>query len=108
VKGSEDVMMHWAGADWHFASEANLAHFKADPSAFAPMFAGYDPQHLLKSTLVVADPRIFAVRGGKLWLFRDAAARQAFLDDPSIEARARKHWESLIKVTATRPEGSVR
>jgi YHS domain-containing protein len=108
IKGRDDVMFHWAGADWHFASVENCERFRANPAAYAPMFAGYDPLRLLKSNLVAADPRLFAVREGKLWFFRDQDARQAFLDDPSIEIAARKNWERLIMDTATRPGETVR
>lgn len=41
VAGSADHKISWNGADWHFASAANAETFKANPTAYAPVFGGY-------------------------------------------------------------------
>lgn len=83
VPGRSNIVTHWAGLDWHFASEDNRAAFEANPRAFAPGFRGYCPTLLaLKGRATPGDPRYFVVVGQRLYLFSSPDSRTRFLAEP--------------------------
>lgn len=77
--GRADVVTHWAGQDWHFATEANRAQFEANPRAYAPAFNGYCPVSLAEGRPQPGDPRQFVIVGERLYLLRSAQARKTLL-----------------------------
>jgi hypothetical protein len=86
VAGKPDYEVIWHGAAWRFASAANRAAFLRDPQVYAPQAGGYDAQAALRGLFVDADPAFFAVNGGKLYLFRSALTREAFLHGQRVES----------------------
>ncbi len=85
----------WEGAGWRFASAANRVAFLRAPDAFAPRIGGHDAVAAAEGRLVEADPEIFAVRSGRLYLFRTPEARAQFETDPGLAARAEAGWAKL-------------
>ena len=85
----------WRGVAWRFASDANRAAFLRDPNAFAPRIGGYDAQAAAAGLLVEADPDIFLIRSGRLYLFRTLASRDRFAADLAAAARAEAEWLRL-------------
>lgn len=83
------------GQAWRFASEANRVAFLHDPAAFRPRIGGYDALGATRGRVVDADPRVFLLRSGRLYLFRDRESRRAFLADPSLVVRAEAGWLRL-------------
>lgn len=75
TKGSEQYTYDWAGAKWHFATEANRIAFAGDPEKFAPQYGGYCALNIAYGAIsrkpVSAD---FEVYRGKLYLFGEATA----------------------------------
>ncbi len=69
----------WNGAAWRFASAANRAAFERHPAIFQPRFGGYDAYAALRGIASDADPAVFAIVEGKLFLFRSPDARRRFL-----------------------------
>ncbi len=92
--GKAEHVMRWGGADWNFASAANLEHFRQDPGLYAPMLCGHDPARIISLHPVTADPRIFMIKGGRLWLFRSMQSREAFAADPTMATSAIAAWSS--------------
>ncbi|MCP8940929.1 hypothetical protein NK718_20580 [Alsobacter sp. SYSU M60028] len=88
----------WSGAWWRFAHEGNLAAFARDPVAFAPAYGGYDAQAVARGQLVASDPGLFLIGGDRLFLFRSAAGRDAFVAAGGIEA-ADAAWPALAGAT---------
>lgn len=41
VEGADSLKYHYKGADWLFASRANLETFKAAPEMYVPQYGGY-------------------------------------------------------------------
>ena len=68
VKGSDDHVFTWRGAEWHFASEENLNTFKSDPEKYAPQYGGYCAFGLANEKLVSIDPDAFTIYNDKLYL----------------------------------------
>ena len=93
--GRAEHQLVWAGVAWRFAGAANRAAFAADPASFAPQIGGYDAEAASRGRLVDADPAVFALRDGRLYLFRTEAARSLFLADPALAARAQEGWRAL-------------
>ena len=83
------------GVVWRFVSHANRAVFTTRPDAFLPRFGGYDPLGVTGNVLVVGDPRIFAVRSGRLYLFHTSANRERFLEDETLAEQAEARWPIL-------------
>jgi len=80
--GRADLVTHWAGLDWHFASEENRAQFEANPRAYAPAFQGFCPVSLAEGRPQPGDPRLFVIVGERLYLTRSEQARLRLLSDP--------------------------
>jgi YHS domain-containing protein len=95
VPGRAEFDTIWAGAAWRFASEANREAFRRNPAAFAPRLGGYDPVAMADERVVPADPSVFTVEDGRLYLFRDVATRDRVLADPSMLQRAEARWPRL-------------
>jgi len=93
--GRRDLDHLWAGAAWRFSSEANREAFSRAPGAYAPRLGGHDAEAAAAGRIVEADPAMFAIHGGRLYLFRTPEARARFMGDPTIAARAEARWESL-------------
>lgn len=92
--GHPDHEYLWQGLAWRFASAANRAAFVRDPDAFAPRLGGYDAERLANDVPVAGDPRIFVLRGGKLYLFHTQESRRRFLAD-DLAGRAEAGWQRL-------------
>lgn len=95
VAGSADFQLVWNGAAWRFANEGNMAAFAADPGVYAPAFGGYDAGAVGRGVAAAGDPRVFAIAGERLYLFRDGASRDDFLTSPRRAATAEAAWPAL-------------
>ncbi len=96
VAGVAEFEHRHAGAVWRFRNAGNLAAFERDPDVYAPRFGGFDPLAVGRGVTVAGHPEIYAVIGRRLFLFRDEAARRAFLEDPEAAlALAGQQWEAL-------------
>ena len=96
VPGLAEFERETGGATWRFRNEGNMAAFAADPGAYAPRFAGYDPLALGRGVVTAGNPLVWLIHDGRLFLFFDDGARAAFAADPhgSIAA-AERSWSLL-------------
>ncbi|MBN9671725.1 YHS domain-containing (seleno)protein [Roseibium aggregatum] len=78
-KGSRRYEYTWGGAEWIFVNEGNLAAFKRDPHAYAPLFAGCGGHALSDGFAAAGNPFIFAIVGGRLVFFHSVVNRFLFL-----------------------------
>jgi len=88
VRGSVEFTAQWQGASWYFSSAAHLAEFEKTPERYAPQYGGYCAWAITKGNLAPADPLVYQVVNGKLYLNfnRDIAQRwqanrAAFIED---------------------------
>lgn len=93
--GSARFEADWDGRVWRFALEANRAAFRRDPGIYAPRLGGFDAAAILERRLVDADPTVFALIDGRLYLFRDTARRSRFVADPGLARKAEEIWPKL-------------
>ena len=96
VRGKGEFEHAFAGAVWRFRNEGNRAAFVADPEVYMPRFGGYDPVAVARGVGVAADPRLWLIVEGRLYLFYTPEARTAFGESPKdvIEA-AERSWPAV-------------
>jgi YHS domain-containing protein len=68
VKGSTEFKTNYNGAEWRFASAANLAKFRASPARYAPQYGGYCAWAVSQGYTASGDPTVWKVVNGKLYL----------------------------------------
>lgn len=90
--------LSWRGRVWRFAGVSNREIFRRDPEVYAPRLGGFDPAGILEDRLVDTDGTVFAVIGGRLYLFRTAQTRDLALAEPGLAGRAEARWPSLSRL----------
>lgn len=69
VKGSREFRYEWLDATWNFASAKHREFFVADPIKYAPQYGGYCSRSTTVGRVSSADPEIWRIVDGKLYLF---------------------------------------
>jgi hypothetical protein len=68
----------------------------AHPEIYGPQFGGYDPIDLARGVTCGGNPRFWAVKGQRLYLFGREEHRDAFAADPGrFLGDALAHWPEL-------------
>ncbi|HEV7670933.1 MAG TPA: YHS domain-containing (seleno)protein [Thermoanaerobaculia bacterium] len=78
VPGKAEFAKEWGGATWRFASAAHRDAFAANPAKYAPQYGGYCAYGLAKGKLVEADPTVWKVVGGKLYVNYDRDVQESW------------------------------
>lgn len=93
VAGSPSFSHDHDGMRYQFSDEPNKVSFVADPDRFLPQFQGHCSKAMSNGRKVVANPTIFKIVDGKLFVFSSPQAR----DDPDgdLLARAQREWSRL-------------
>ncbi|HEV8689518.1 MAG TPA: YHS domain-containing (seleno)protein [Ideonella sp.] len=94
-KGSSDISQDFDGVRYYFSTARNRTAFSADPDHYMPQFGGYCAMGISKGKKFEADPTIFRIVEGKLYVFSSPKAGDASDQDPEILARARRAWDTL-------------
>jgi len=98
IKGDAKFATTWKGAEFRFASAANLAKFKADPAAYAPQYGGYCAWAVAGGYTAKADPLAWKVVNGKLYLNYDANVQKRWAQDvPGNIAKGDRNWPKVLK-----------
>jgi YHS domain-containing protein len=97
VPGNRSHVALWGGAEWRFASAANREQFLRAPDRYLPVGGGYDPIRLAEGAPAPADPTIFVVEDGMLWLFRSKETQDVFRNDGKRRLAAMRHWLTVLK-----------
>jgi YHS domain-containing protein len=98
VKGKEELMYAWKGANWHFSTAQNLADFKATPEKFAPQFGGYCAYGVADGHKAPTSPDAWTVVDGKLYLNYDKGVRTLWQKDQAgFIKKANDHWPVVKK-----------
>jgi YHS domain-containing protein len=98
VKGDARFNTSHQGAEYRFASAANLAAFRARPDAYLPQYGGYCAWAVSRGYTAKSDPRAWKVVGGKLYLNYDAKIQERWQSDiPGNIAKADQNWPRVLK-----------
>jgi hypothetical protein len=81
TKGSPEFVFAWNGARWQFASAAHRDMFAANPERYAPQFGQFCSMGLALGKRAIADPEVWKIVDGKLYLYFSRGARDKFVHD---------------------------
>jgi YHS domain-containing protein len=95
VKGQAGLHHDFDGARYVFASPKNRERFAASPERYTPQFSGLCTTGMALGVKAEADPSIFKIVDGKLYVFSSTAAREKVDTDPSLLAKAQQNSRSL-------------
>lgn len=94
--GTAEFETVFDGARYRFASAENLALFESDPDRYAPQFAGACANGMSEGVKVEADPTLWRIVDGKLFVFAGRAAQAEMDADPyGTISKANEHWKAL-------------
>lgn len=97
VQGQARWQSEYLGVTFYFADAANKARFESDPAAYVPAYHGYCAMSMVYAVPRRADPDVWAVIDGRLFLFADAAQLAAFRRDPAANvAQADRYWREQV------------
>jgi hypothetical protein len=83
LQGDPVLSVSWRSATWQFSSVGNRDAFEMNPAAFAPQFGGFCAYAMAQRAIVPADPDVFVIRGGRLFLTFSADVRRLWLANPA-------------------------
>lgn len=97
VKGSRSFVATHNGAEFRFASAANRDAFKANPAKYAPQYGGYCAWAVSQGYTASADPNVWKIVGGKLYLNYNAeVGRKWSRDIPGHIRSADANWPRVL------------
>jgi YHS domain-containing protein len=95
VKGQANLNYDYDEARYLFASQKNRELFAASPERYTPQFAGLCTTGIALGMKAEADPSVFKIVDGKLYVFSSTAARDKADKDPALLAKSQHNWRSL-------------
>ena len=102
VPGRADITAEYNGATWAFASEENREMFLADPAKYAPAFDGHCAYGIVKGGKVPANPNLWRIVDGKLYLNITPPVVGLWSEDISGNITAAKgNWTDLESKSAS-------
>jgi len=94
LRGSGDHVARYDGATYVFASEANKQAFESEPSRYVPAFGGYCSYGVSLGHEFVADPCVWEIVDGRLYLNKDPKIQGIWKADRDENIRkANEEWE---------------
>lgn len=90
-RGNRRIQERVGGATYYFASRGNRYTFLGNAPKYQPQFGGYCATSMAIGLAEDINPEVFTVYDGKLYLFKDDAARARFLSDPRGTIAAAEH-----------------
>ncbi|WP_294138478.1 YHS domain-containing (seleno)protein [Sphingomonas sp.] len=97
VEGKAALKTTYKGAEFRFASAANLAKFKANPAAFAPQFGGYCAWAVSQGYTASGDPQVWKIVGGKLYVnYNRDIGNKWEKNIPGFITAANKNWPKIL------------
>ena len=97
VKGAADYRADWDGARYHFATARNRDAFTANPDRYAPQFSGLCATALSMGKKVEADPALWKIIDGKLYVFSAPKGMAMVEKDPTLLTRSSQNWQAKPK-----------
>ncbi|UUX48243.1 YHS domain protein [Nisaea acidiphila] len=83
VRGNETLAVEFNGARFLFANRENRDRFLTDPRHFLPQFGGFSTYGVAKGKLYAADPEVFDIIDGRLYLSRNEKVRDLWQRNPA-------------------------
>ena len=97
VLGKTAFKVNYKGAEFRFASAANLAKFKANPAAYAPQYGGYCAWAVSQGYTASGDPQVWKIVGGKLYVnYNREIGNKWEKNIPGFITSANKNWPKIL------------
>lgn len=97
VRGDDAFAYEWNGARWLFSSAGNRDAFIADPERYAPQYGGYCAWAVAQGYTASADPEVWAIVDGKLYVNYDEEIGARWQRDPEgFIALADANWPRVL------------
>ena len=80
IKGSEQHVTSWRGADWYFSSAEHKSLFDNNPEAYAPQYGGYCAYAMSRGRFVGIDEDAWTIYDNKLYLNYSKGVRDDWLE----------------------------
>ena len=97
VKGDRDFTTDYNGAEFRFASQANLDMFLADPVKYAPQYGGYCAWAVSQGYTAKGDAEFWHIEDGKLYLKYNKSVQETWEEDiPGFITMADENWPSVL------------
>ena len=93
VEGSADINYDFDDARYLFSSQKNRERFAATPDRYTPQYSGLCATGMALGAKAVADPTVWKIVDGKLYVFSSPHAREKFEQDPSLLAKSQQNWQ---------------
>ena len=93
VKGSTAINYDFDDARYLFSSPKNRDRFAASPDRYTPQYSGLCATGMALGMKAEADPTVWKIVDGKLYVFSSAQAREKFESDPSMLAKSQQNWQ---------------
>lgn len=91
-KGVPEHQLEWDERRYRFATSEHKATFVQDPERYLPQFAGFCATGISLGVKVIADPKLWKIVDGKLYVFASVETRDMVDKDPEILRRAAREW----------------
>jgi YHS domain-containing protein len=95
AKGLPEFRQDFDGVRYYFSTGQNRETFRTDPDHFTPQFGGYCAMGMSDGKKFEADPTLFKIVDGKLYVFSSPKGPGAVDRDPQMLVRARQAWDAL-------------
>lgn len=93
VKGSERITYDFDEARYQFSSPRNRELFAASPDRYTPQYTGLCAAGMAFGRKAEANPEVWKIVDGKLYVFSSTGAREKFEQDPSLLAKSQQNWQ---------------
>ena len=94
VKGTAGINYDFDDTRYLFSSQKNRERFASSPERYTPQFAGLCTTGLALGMKAEADPSVFKIIDGKLYVFSSTQARERMESDPSLLSKAQHNWRA--------------
>ena len=96
-KGVSALTAEYAGATWHFATEANRQAFLKEPARYAPQYGGYCAWAVSQGYTAKGDPSAWTIVDGKLYLNYDKGVQANWeKSKPANISKADANWPKVL------------
>ena len=95
VKGTASIAYDFDDSRYLFSKPKHRELFAADPDRYAPQFTGLCTVGMAKGMKAEADPSVWKIVDGKLYVFSSVQAREQGERDPSLLAKAHQVYKKV-------------
>jgi YHS domain-containing protein len=93
IKGNESFSFQWHGMTWYFATKENRDLFAISPEKYSPQYDGYCAWAMAEGRKAQADPEVWKIVSGKLYLNCSKEAYEKWSKDiPGNIQKADTNW----------------